>query len=383
MAPAEHNSRLIQTLGASFSKTSLNLIVMLAVTLFSLNFSVTANAQIEIIDSYAGQGFAPFPFVSETNIEQYLVPDDIKEKTINAFCHRVQQKFKDYSWKEKPCGEISWKVKFKSTNEHPLIYAEFGTGKNATLFLGGVHPDELTPIHLAFKFARHLQNNKKIYQKRDIKIIIAPLVNPDGFVRNKPSRTNANGVDVNRNFFTLDWYKKAIKAWRQRRHGKKRYFPGYFPNTEIETLFQVGLIDEFNPGKVISIHAPLGFLDYDGPGDQKAKIASQSERLAKGLVKKMAKTSKNYRVVDYSFYPGSLGNYAGNERGLATITLELQTTNARKVKKYWKQFLPGLILSVQHPFSAPKEKSSAKNSSILRTYTRSETIKNKNKEKGS
>ena len=56
--------------------------------------------------------------------------------------------------------------------------------------------------------------------KRDIslktqRIIIAPLVNPDGFVRQNPTRTNANGVDPNRNFFTEDWHSKAISGGKE------------------------------------------------------------------------------------------------------------------------------------------------------------------------
>ncbi|MEZ4742510.1 MAG: hypothetical protein R3B45_08690 [Bdellovibrionota bacterium] len=150
--------------------------------------------------------------------------------------------------------------------------------------------------------------------------------------------------------------------------GRGSVFPWYFPNTEIETFFQVGLIDQYSPGKVISIHAPLGFLDYDGPGDQKPRVFSKSEKLAKGLVNQMSEVSKNYRIVDYSFYPGSLGNYAGNERGLATITLELETTDPKKAPQYWKQFLPSLLLSLQHPFTAPERKLTERRSKMLQYY---------------
>ena len=55
-------------------------------------------------------------------------------------------------------------------------------------------------------------------------------------------------------------------------------------------------------------------------------------------------------MVDYSFYPGSLGNFAGNERDIPTITLELETTDPKKIDEYWKKFLPGLMQSVKYPF---------------------------------
>ena len=108
----------------------------------------------------------------------------------------------------------------------------------------------------------------------------------------------------------------------------------------------------------MSIHAPLGFLDYDGPGDGNPKPHLATERRAKELANAISKKSNNYRIVDYSFYPGSLGNFAGNERNIPTVTLELKTTNVKKVEEYWSQFLPGLLQSVEYPFKHPKKHAS-------------------------
>ena len=100
-----------------------------------------------------------------------------------------------------------------------------------------------------------------------------------------------------------------MEGWKKPRY---ETFSGYLPNSEIETLFQIELLDRFKPDKIISIHAPLGFLDYDGPGDRKPKDLSKSERSQKPCTNDVEK-SRNYRLVDYSFYPGSLGNFAGAE----------------------------------------------------------------------
>ena len=40
---------------------------------------------------------------------------------------------------------------------------------------------------------------------------------------------------------------------------------------------------------------------------------------------------------------------------IPTVTLELETTNAKRVDEYWNQFLPGMIQSITYPF---KKKSS-------------------------
>jgi protein MpaA len=296
-------------------------------------------------------GFGQIDSVTLKNYRDSLIPQASKSASLGEFCQRLSVYFKKYGWDDDPCGSVEWHTSLKSKNGHPLIYATFGSGNHTTLLLSGVHPDEYTPVPVAFRFARYLKDNPAIYNKKNIRVIIAPLVNPDGFVRNVPSRTNANGIDLNRNFFTQDWYDSAIAWWQSGKRSDLRHFPGYFPNTEIETLFQVKMIDEMVPDKIVSIHAPLGFLDYDGPGDRKqfGKL-SEDEKKARHFANVIAEKSNNYRIVDYSFYPGSLGNYAGNERGIPTVTLELSTTDPKMVSAFWKQFLPGLVESIEYPF---------------------------------
>lgn len=300
--------------------------------------------------------FAPIPFVSPGNLKDRIVQSAKRQQAIKDFCAKVNAKFKTFRWSEDACGKVNWRTDVLSMNGQPLIYAEFGKGTNGTtLLLGGVHPDELTPIPIAFRAARHLAEDSSLLADGG-RVIIAPLVNPDGFLMDgHPQRTNKNGVDINRNFFTMDWYEKAKKLWVEKRSSLTSHFPGHFPNSEIETLFQIQLIDQFQPDKILSIHAPLGFLDYDGPGDGQPKMLSPTQVKAKRLVTVISEKSRNYRVVDYTFYPGSLGNFAGNERHIPTITLELETTEPAKVELYWEQFLPGIMQAVRYPFSSPKE----------------------------
>lgn len=303
-----------------------------------------------------GLAFAPIPIVSPQQLHKFLINQNDMTSGITDLCASLRQPFKRYGWEKNPCGNVTWKASFKSPGNRPLIYAEFGKGDETTLVLGGVHPDELTPIPIAFRFARLLSENPQLYEGLGIHVIVAPLVNPDGFLRiignpkAVPTRTNRFGVDLNRNFFTADWYPRAKRWWAERRRKSKGHFPGSFPNSEIETIFQIQLIDEFDPDKILSIHAPLGFLDYDGPGDQMPRALTNSEQRAKKLVRAISESSKNYRIVDYSFYPGSLGNYAGNERNIPTITLELETTHPEKMDSYWSQFRPGLEALIKYPF---------------------------------
>ena len=308
-------------------------------------------------------GFINHQPISGENLNKYKVQPSEKLKLISEFCNNLRQKFLKFSWKEDPCGKVSWKVDYKTDKQNPLVYAEFGNGgKATTLFIGGVHPDEYTPIHLAFKLARHLRKNEKELKLENYRVVVAPLANPDAFFKKRPIRTNLQGIDPNRNFPTDDWYTAAHEAWRKRGY-RSRYFPGAYPETCIETIFQQVLIKNQKPDKIVSIHAPLGFLDYDGPGDQKPDQLSMEERRAKQLVHSISQKTENYRIVDYSFFPGSLGNYAGKQNGIPTVTLELKTTNPRHVKTYRKRFEPGLIHSILYPFktTASNKKSSDEN----------------------
>jgi murein peptide amidase A len=325
-------------------------------------------AEFYSVPEMLDKGFAKSQSVSIKNYPEFVVGDKEKEKLLVDFCDRLAIYFKKYNWDKDPCGTVNWQTSLKTYNGHPLIFAVFGKGTQTTLLLGGVHPDEYTPVPVGFKFAEHLQKNPKAYEQKDVRVIIAPLVNPDGFLRNATSRTNSNGIDLNRNFFTMDWYASAVNWWETGKNKDLRHFPGYFPNSEIETLFQIKLIDDLHPDKIVSMHAPLGFLDYDGPGDRKPGNLSEVEKKAKMFAQVISEKSKNYRIVDYSFYPGSLGNYAGNERGIPTVTLELKTTDPDKFGEYWQQFLPGLIESVEYPFKKTTDLSQQNASNFYDSY---------------
>jgi protein MpaA len=325
-----------------------NQIIISAVLLSACAIGQNSSAETKVFNEIFNSGYVDIPVVSEKNVDDYKLSATEAAQSIKKLCADLKNLYKLFEWKDDACNKTVWQADFKSKGNRPLIYATFGTGNEVTLILGGVHPDEVNPIPLSFRFATYLTEHPEVYKNTDVKIIIAPLVNPDGFVSTRPSRSNSNGVDLNRNFFTLDWYKTAKQKWQQtHRPRDPRLFPGYFPNSEIETLFQISLIDESKPDKIVSLHAPLKFLDYDGPGDRKRQLTAV-EKQAKQLVHEIASKARNYQVVDYHFFPGSLGNYAGNERLIPTVTLELETTDPKKTDSYWQHFLPGLLQAIKY-----------------------------------
>lgn len=275
------------------------------------------------------------------------------EKTPEQLCSALDQAFQKRKWGKDSCalaGEsFTWQVGGTSVKGRPLLYGVFGNEKstNTTLILSMVHGDEITPLYLGFQIAAWAKEN--MVHHPDAKLIVAPLVNPDGFMGYPKTRTNARGVDCNRNFETKDWYKDALKAWKTKFHSNKRRFPGHKPNSEPETLFQKMLIEKFNPKKIVSIHSPLNIIDYDGPDHLKLHAFSSE------YIQKCEELRKKVKASSSGFFPGSLGNYTGQELGIPTITLELPTAKAEKAVEYWNQLKKGILTVVTYVVP-PKEK---------------------------
>ncbi len=271
--------------------------------------------------------------------------EDVEKKSEKEYCNSINDKFRSYGWNKIRCNPKRWNVYDYSAQGNPLIYQEFGfNDKNkdvpVNLVLCGVHGDEPTSIYLCFYLTRHiLFDNPRTMD--NFKVVIAPVVNPDGFFAN--TRQNGNGVDVNRNLPTGDWEEMSQKVWAQYSNDKRKN-PGEKSGSEIESQLQAYLIERYKPDKIMSVHAPLGFLDYDGPGDQKYYDLIRVEQRAKYLGLNIEANSRRFvKFVDYKFFPGSLGNYAGNERKIPTYTVELPTVNTAKAYTYWSSLKFALV----------------------------------------
>jgi protein MpaA len=278
--------------------------------------------------------FPPFVFSYDSSSNDF-------KKYINV----LEQQSSRYGWIDIKPGEISWEYYRTTKNKHPLMFTYFGnTTGNCILFLGGVHGDELPTVYLMIKLAHYVKDNPALF--KDKCIVIAPLVNPDGFLAVSPIRVNANGVDINRNFPTKDWQKDAIRQWIAR--GKnKRYYPGAKPASEQETLFQVALIKRFKPQKILSVHSPLNFFDYDGPSSDLNSFEQWMEKICK---------ETNHPLKKFGYYPGSLGNYAGHERNIFTLTLELPSSDPRNGSEYFQKFQPSILKFINLPIAGSPPK---------------------------
>lgn len=137
--------------------------------------------------------------------------------------------------------------------------------------------------------------------------LFIPCLNPDGLQLNR--RTNANNVDINRNFPTKNWGKnEGDNATCD--DETTNYFGGKSAGGEIETRFLIDTINKYTPNLVMTIHAPYKVVNYDGPAKEIAEKISN-------IIKYPVEASIGYPT------PGSFGTWAGVERDIPTITLEV------------------------------------------------------------
>lgn len=169
------------------------------------------------------------------------------------------------------------------------------------LVIGGIHGDELSSSSLVFHWIQHA-----LLTPSDIHWRFVPLVNPDGVLRPRPTRTNARGVDLNRNFPTARWNTEAPEYWRKRTKSDPRRYPGPTPLSEPESKWLHDEMERWKPHLVVAVHAPYGVLDFDGP-------AVPPQRLGRLYLDQVG------------IFPGSLGNWGGVMKKVPVVTIELNS----------------------------------------------------------
>lgn len=172
---------------------------------------------------------------------------------------------------------------------------------HSSLIIGVFHGDEPQGKFLIEEYLK---------KSAAINLLFIPCLNPDGMQLRQ--RTNANGVDLNRNFPTKNWGKN-LGDNATCDDENTNYYGGKTAASEIETQFLIDTINEFKPKSILTLHSPYKVVNYDGP--------------AKEIAEKISKII-NYPVEASIGYPtpGSFGTYAGIERQIPTITLELDET---------------------------------------------------------
>lgn len=220
----------------------------------------------------------------------------------------------------------------RSVEGRPLTMYVFGRPADGaaesagpTLILGGIHGNEPTSAAVCRELVDYLRAHPDAWAGRQV--FVLSEANPDGLTRRL--RSNKNLVDLNRNFPAANW-KKTRPGWS---------FGGDKPASQPETNALIGAIERLRPGRIVSVHSmdkPCN--NYDGP--------------AEGLARRMA-AANGYPVRASIGYPtpGSLGSWAGTDRHIPIITLELPA--AAPAAASWAANREALLAAVNDASMAP------------------------------
>jgi protein MpaA len=181
-----------------------------------------------------------------------------------------------------------------------VLHRRLAHGQSVTrrcLVVGGVHGDEPEGYSLVEAL---LQSALERTLPVGLELLFVPRLNPDGCAMNQ--RGNGRRVDLNRNLPTRDWSSKVATP---------RYHPGPFAGSEVENQILMKLIDREKPNGIVSAHSWNPMINFNGPSREWAQRYGELT---------------GYVVSDDIGYPtpGSLGTWAGWERKIPTITLEIE-----------------------------------------------------------
>lgn len=218
--------------------------------------------------------------------------------------------------------EAGQRIPIGSTRTGKEIFvSKFGNGSLPVLLIGGVHGNESEGFLLCEKFEKKLENSD-IRLSPDVSLFICNRINPDGCCINR--RTNQNNVDLNRNLPTRDWNGEFENV---------KYYPGAFAGSEIESKMMIEMIKQIKPACIISLHSyENAMINFNGPCEDLAIEMSKFNNLP-------PKGDIGYPT------PGSLGTWAGWERKIPTITLEI--LRDQKEEEVWNQHWKGLVCAIE------------------------------------
>jgi hypothetical protein len=256
--------------------------------------------------SVAFAASSSIPTTTTTTVESTSTTANTPAKPMNLseLCMKSLSTFPGESDKKAlkaACDKVQVLDNCASTEGVPIFYYDRkGINKEPAniLVFSLIHGDE-TPAGAVGRF--WMERLETIEPRNNWRVV--PILNPDG-VKLK-TRTNANKVDLNRNFPTRDWDEKAVSYWTKATKKNPRRFPGPSAASEVETRCAVKYIEDFKPDFIVSVHTPLTVLDFDGPKVKPPKFDYLPWR-------------------SLGNYPGSLGRFMWFEKKVPVLTMELK-----------------------------------------------------------
>lgn len=213
-------------------------------------------------------------------------------------------------------GERAWQTAATSVQGRPIRVQTLGYGPRRVLFIGGIHGDEpegsytTTELPTAFNSAGLAER---------VTLTIIEDANPDG--RAAGTRSNANDVDINRNFPATNFDPTDPAN-------------GGTPLSQPESRAITTVIEQTDPQLVIVMHSweNRQFINYDGPARDIAERFAANSGLPLTASGEFAPT------------PGSLGSYAGRDQNRPVLTIELR--KGSNPIAAWEQIRDALVAAI-------------------------------------
>ncbi len=275
--------------------------------------------------------------LSQDNQERFCLDIPTEQPiTVEQACKSISDRLASVSFSDCMAAKLQF-TQCLSVKNFPILLSEFPPLKDKTpqgriLIIGGTHGDELTSVSIVFRWIQKL--NK--FHSGLFHWHMVPLMNPDGVLKKEATRVNENGIDLNRNMPSADWDLKAQHYWEHKTNKNPRRYPGEKAASEPETKWLIDEINQFKPDAIISVHAPYGVVDFDA-------LALNTAPKSLGRL----------RLNLLGTYPGSLGNYAGINRNIPVITLELPHAwympSEQETSKIWQDIVRWLKKNINKP----------------------------------
>lgn len=211
----------------------------------------------------------------------------------------------------------------------PIKMHAYGDDARPLLIFAAIHGDEPNTAGVTKRLIEHLDSHPEAYRSGGV--VVIPVANPDGLALK--TRGNSRKVDVNRNF--------PARNWQPSEQG--RYHGGTQHSSEPKTLALVKEIELLDPRGIVSLHCIRRGRhgnNFDGLGEDLAKLLA---------------TRNGYRVLKTIGYPtpGSFGSWAGVDRAIPTVTLELPSDLDSETA--WRENHDALLDAIsKHTASGPR-----------------------------
>lgn len=282
--------------------------------------------------------FRSFTLLFLLTIACYVSAGSVEDiSRINIHCDRISSRLASVGYKECLSHEFE-KTGAHSVKGAPIIVKRIHAGPDTNevddtahhrvLIIGGFHGDEYATVSIIFKWITQINQ----YHTDSYHWQIVPLLNPDGLLQRSSSRTNANGVDLDRNFPVSANDYNAFQYWEENTNGDPEYFPGKYALSEPESQWLAEEIERYRPDAIITIHAPNHSLGYKSSNIIQSNNAAQYQQ-------------------SVATYPGSFNQYVGTEINIPILTVELayadiMPTNT-EINAIWKNILKWLSMNIE------------------------------------